>query len=157
MRTSSTRTVVVAVAAAITGSVFVARAPRVEAAANAQKVAQKAAPKIAWRKSFASALAEARRTRKPLLIDFNAVWCAPCKELDRKTFSSAVVVAQSRRFVAVKVDVDKEPKIATRYGVQALPTVAVLKPNGTMSSQFFGFRDAAYTVNFLRNAAKKAR
>ena len=157
MRTSSNQIAIVAVAAAIITSIFAARAPQAGAAPQAQVTAQKAAPKIAWRKSFASALAEAKRTKKPLLVDFNAVWCAPCKELDQKTFSNAVVVAESRLFVAVKVDIDKEPKIADRYRVQGLPTVAVLKSNGTMSSQFMGFRDAAYAVNFLRNAAKKAR
>lgn len=152
MRTSNTRIALLAIAATITGSVFATRAPRVEAAP-----VKKSAPKIAWRKSFASALAEARRTKKPLLVDFNAVWCAPCHQLDRETFSNATVVAVSRNFIPVKVDVDKEPKIAARYNVQAMPTVAVMKPNGAMSSQFLGFRDAAYTVNFLRNAAKKAR
>ena len=157
MRTSSTRIAVFAVCAAIVGSVFATRAPQVEAAPDVKVAAQKAAPKIAWRKSFAAALAEARRTRKPLLVDFNAVWCAPCKELDQKTFTNSTVVAVSRNFIPVKVDVDKEPKIAAKYKANALPTVAVLKSNGKMSSQFLGFRDAAYTVNFLRNALKKAR
>lgn len=157
MRTSSTRIAILAVAATSIGSVFATRAPQAEAASATKSATAKSAPKIAWRKSFASALAEAKRTKKPILVDFNAVWCAPCKELDQKTFSNATVVTVSRNFIPVKVDVDQEPKIAARYGVRALPTVAVLKANGAMSSQFLGFRDAAYAVNFLRNALKKAR
>ena len=152
MRTSSTRIAVTVIDAMDSASVVLARVPQAEAVPTAKN-----APRIAWRSLFAVAQAEARRSGKPLLVDFNAVWCAPCKELDRRTFSNAAVIAQSQHFVAVKVDVDKEPKIAARYKIRALPTVAVLKPNGAMLSQFLGFRNAQQTVNFLKNARKKAR
>lgn len=111
---------------------------------------------IAWQKTMSSALKEAKRTGKPIMVDFHATWCGPCKDLDAKTFSNAAVIKESKRWVAVKVDVDKEPKIAQRYKVQAMPTVAFLKPDGTLADNFVGFRDATETVKLMKAVHPKA-
>ena len=113
--------------------------------------------RIAWRTSFAAAQSEARRTGKPILVDFTAAWCTNCKALDTRTYTDANVIRESRKFVAVKVDTDKDPQTALRYRVSSLPVVAVLKADGTFSSAFLGFRDAKGTVQFLQSAYAKAR
>ena len=123
------------------------------------KSSTRTAPKarIAWRTSFAAAQAEAKRSGKPILVDFTAEWCTNCKALDAKTYTDANVIRESKKFVAVKVDTDKDTATAKKYRVSSLPVVAVLKADGTMSSAFLGFRDAKGTVSFLQTAYAKAR
>ncbi|HVF84791.1 MAG TPA: thioredoxin family protein [Abditibacteriaceae bacterium] len=117
----------------------------------------KSSTRIVWRTSFQAAQAEARRTGKPILVDFTADWCTNCKVMDAKTYTDANVIRESKKFVAVKVDTDKDTATAKKYRVSSLPVVAVLKPNGAMSSAFLGFRDAKGTASFLQTAYAKAR
>jgi len=119
--------------------------------------APKSSTRITWRTSFAAAQAEAKRTNKPLLVDFTAAWCTNCKALDARTYTDANVIRESKKFVAVKVDTDKDTATAKKYRVSSLPVVAVLKADGTMSSAFLGFRDAKGTTSFLQTAYAKAR
>lgn len=83
---------------------------------------------------FDTALARARAEGRPVMIDFFAEWCAACKELDHKTYVADPVVAESGRFVNIKVDgTNEEDVIATlyeRFGVLGLPTVAFVGSDG---------------------------
>ena len=82
---------------------------------------------------FAESLRSARAEKKPLMVDVYAVWCGPCKQLDRITFADPDVGKWAkRRLVAVKVDAEKGEgrRIAMRYGVAAFPTVLFLSPDG---------------------------
>ncbi len=111
---------------------------------------------IAWQKTMSSALKEAKRTGKPIMVDFHATWCGPCKMLDAQTFSNAAVIKESRRWVAVKVDGDKEPALVKKYQVRGFPTVAFLKPDGTIAGGFEGFQDAPATVKMMKATHPKA-
>jgi thiol:disulfide interchange protein DsbD len=80
------------------------------------------------------ALASARASRKPVMIDFFAEWCAACKELDRATYIAPQVVAESERFVRIKVDgttgQDALDALYQRFGIEGLPTVAFVSSGG---------------------------
>jgi thioredoxin:protein disulfide reductase len=80
------------------------------------------------------ALAQARASGKPVMIDFFAEWCAACKELDRATYVAPGVVAESARFVRIKVDgtngQDALDALYQRFGVEGLPTVAFVSSRG---------------------------
>lgn len=84
-----------------------------------------------WREDFLEARAEAVAMKRPYLIDFGADWCGACKELERDTFADPGVVAESRRFTTIRVDLS--PRVETpekwallrEYGQSGLPFVVV--------------------------------
>ncbi|MDP1824985.1 MAG: cytochrome c biogenesis protein CcdA [Archangium sp.] len=84
--------------------------------------------------TFDEVLAKAKADCKPVMIDFFAEWCAACKELDHLTYVAPEVIAESKRFVTVKVDGTNESDVTDqmykRFGVKGLPTVAFIDPMG---------------------------
>lgn len=76
---------------------------------------------------------------KPVIVDFFASWCGPCKMFAPVLEAFA---ADHGEIETVKVDVDKNPEIARRYGIMSIPTVmlfkngeAVAKKVGAMSEE----------------------
>lgn len=79
--------------------------------------------------------AKIARAKKPVVIDFYATWCLPCKELDEKTFPDKRVASELGRFVRVKADLtapeDPQTKALTRqYAILGVPTIVFLDANG---------------------------
>lgn len=91
-----------------------------------------AAGKISWQTNFESAMAAAKRSGKPMFVDFYATWCGPCKALDAKVFPDARVVQAARSYVMVKVDGDKRPDLVKKYGIQGYPSLAFFSPSGKL-------------------------
>ncbi len=85
---------------------------------------------VRWVESFEAAKAEAAASGKPLFIDFHATWCGPCKQMERKVFPRQEAADALADWVAVKVDVDKHRQIAYDFGVEAVPTLIALSPQG---------------------------
>src|SRR5215210_963695 len=83
----------------------------------------------------------------PVLIDLWAAWCGPCRMV------SPVVDEIARdyggRLKVAKVDVDAEPAIAQRFGVQSIPMLVVVK-NGDVVAQAIGARPKAQLVQALQ-------
>jgi len=93
-------------------------------------------PGVAWQPYSDQVLAEARKTGKPVIIDFYADWCAPCRELEEVTFHDPEVVKQSKQdFVMVKIDLTRKGNpvhedLLSRFGVKGVPTVVFLDRQG---------------------------
>jgi thiol:disulfide interchange protein DsbD len=90
---------------------------------------------IQWYPYSESMLSLAMKEAKPIFIDFYADWCAPCKELDEKTYSAPEVVARSRNFVMLKVDLTSadDPQsemLREKYQARGVPTLVFLEPDG---------------------------
>ncbi|MFQ5750094.1 MAG: thioredoxin family protein [Planctomycetota bacterium] len=88
---------------------------------------------------YREALARARRENKPLLIDFGAAWCAPCKRFQSETLGDPRVAALLPRLVVLAVDTDQEPGLARAFGVAAIPDVLLAGPEGTILQRWNGF------------------
>lgn len=87
----------------------------------------------------------------PIIVDFHAQWCGPC------VMMSNVLGVVSKKLqgavTCVKIDADKYPSLAARYGVQALPTCILFK-DGKVLDKVEGFMPAAPLqdrVNFRLN------
>jgi thioredoxin-related protein len=85
---------------------------------------------VRWVTDLKAAQKEAARSKRPLLLDFRATWCAPCQAMERETFTDPTVKALLQRMVCVRIDVDEQPAVAQSYGVQSIPRLVVLPPTG---------------------------
>lgn len=124
-----------------------------EAVSNAPREEAADPTRITWQPSFEAAVKKANAEGKPVMVDFFAEWCGACKTMDAQTYPDANVVAASREFVNVKVDVDKRQDIAAIYGITSLPTIAWLRGDGKPVGGIMG----AYPPNDFIAAMRQAQ
>ena len=83
---------------------------------------------------------------KPVVCDFFATWCGPCKMF--APVMEQVAEEYADKAVFVKVDVDECNDLAVRYGIMSIPFVAVFK-GGEMTAKTLGFMPKAQFEDFL--------
>jgi thioredoxin 1 len=82
----------------------------------------------------------------PVLIDFHAQWCGPCKILGPRL--EKAVAKQKGRIAMAKVDIDDHTDLAIEYGVSAVPTVIAMR-GGDVIDQFVGLKDDDQLDSFV--------
>ncbi len=85
-------------------------------------------------------------TQHPVLVDFWAPWCAPCKQLT--PIIEKVVAAENGRVTLAKVNTDEQSQLAAIFGVRSLPTVMLIK-NGQPVDGFMGAQPEAVVREWL--------
>ena len=89
--------------------------------------------RVEWRSWEPSAFEEAAASDVPILLSLTATWCAPCHEMDARTFAEPRIAANvNDGFVPIRVDVDRHPRVRERYNMGGFPTVAFLTPSGEL-------------------------
>ena len=89
--------------------------------------------------------AEVLHSEKPVLLDFWASWCGPC----RMVSPLIEEIADERTDIRVgKVNVDENPELASRFGVMSIPTLVVVK-NGQITNRSVGARPKAQILELL--------
>ena len=90
----------------------------------------------------------------PLLIDFWAPWCGPCRMMAPEFERAAALLEPAVRLV--KINVDEEPALAARFRVQSIPTLA-LAFEGSELARAAGARSAPQLVEWTRAALAQAK
>ena len=80
---------------------------------------------------------EVLESDKPVLVDFWATWCGPCRMLAPTV--SAIAEEKADSLKVGKVDVDEEPELARRFGIMSIPTLILFK-EGKPVKQTMGFQ-----------------
>ncbi|MEO5895518.1 MAG: thioredoxin fold domain-containing protein [Vicinamibacterales bacterium] len=110
-------------------------------------VAMTAAPlradgQMTWERDLGKASETARKSNRPMLLEFWSVTCEPCKVLDETVFPDERVGAAFKNLHAVRVDVDKQPDVARKYNVNGTPTLLLTDSYGTELFRYTGLLPA---------------
>lgn len=97
-----------------------------------------------WLRDFNSARQRAAAEQKPIILDFGTAACFWCKKLDVTTFRDPDVVKRlGEKFIAVKIDADKDSTLAQHLKISSYPTLVFAAPDGRILGQHVGYVDIA--------------
>jgi thioredoxin 1 len=98
--------------------------------------------------------AEVLASEMPVVVDFWAAWCGPCRMVAPELEALA---ADRRDLKVVKVDVDANPSIAARYGIQGIPTLALFRDGKPVATSVGAKPRRAFEADLGLDADASAR
>ena len=110
--------------------------------------------------TFAQALAKAKAEGKPLFVDFYAVWCGPCKKMEKQIFTQPEVGEYfNKHFIALQLDAEKPENVdvAKTYKVEAFPTLGIFDGEGKALSINVGYMNAQELMAMAKTAVGEVK
>ena len=114
-----------------------------------------------------NAMAESQRNGKPVMIDFNADWCPPCRRMKEEVFQNGAHASAVQTLVIPVSVVDRAREdgrnppdiedLQRRYQIDAFPTLIVFSPASGRVMRTKGYGDAEATVSWITEAARSVR
>jgi thiol:disulfide interchange protein DsbD len=121
------------------------------------------AGQIHWSEYSENKILDAKEQNIPVIIDFFADWCVPCKEMDAFTFSQPEVVEMSKRFTMLKVDLTTESslqakELKSKFNIKGVPTLVFLNANGEELTDLrvVGFLDKEELLPIMQSVINKS-
>jgi thiol:disulfide interchange protein DsbD len=116
--------------------------------------AAKPAAQLAFDPYDAAVLKHARAANKPVVIDFSADWCVPCREMRRTTFRDPAVIEAASHFVRLQADItdrnNRNTQLALQYAIKGVPTTVFIDKHGRILKREVGYLNSRRFLLDLR-------
>ncbi|GMV93372.1 MAG: hypothetical protein AMXMBFR82_31500 [Candidatus Hydrogenedentota bacterium] len=110
-----------------------------------------------WFDSYDEGIAAAQAADKPVLLDFTAEWCVWCRKMEEDVFSDPKVQAALEDFVCIRVDTEKDPRVAMAYQIRSLPRFVMLNIFGEVTVDRTGYMPVEVFLDALADGRAGAR
>ena len=116
--------------------------------------AGKPSVQLAFHPYDAAILRQARAANKPVVIDFSADWCVPCREMVRTTFRDPAVIQAASHFVRLQADItdrsNRNTQLAMQYEIKGVPTTVFIDKHGRILKREVGYLSSHRFLSDLR-------
>lgn len=120
------------------------------ALATERATSEQAPPPIKWRKWNEKLFRDAKQTKRYIVLDLNARWCHWCHFMEKRTYAHPEVRrVVDAGYLAVKVDQDANPDLASRYGDWGWPATIIFDPDGKEVAKLQGFQRPSLMYRIL--------
>lgn len=109
-----------------------------------------------WGTNYTAAIFAMTAAQRPALIYFTATWCGPCQLMTRLTLTDPAVAQTLSAVQCVALDIDQHPDLATKYGVNAVPTLILLSTAQSEAERITGFQATGDFMHWLTNGIAQA-
>ncbi|HSR70696.1 MAG TPA: thioredoxin family protein [Acidobacteriota bacterium] len=104
---------------------------------------------VEWVRHYGTGLEQAKELGRPVIIEFWADWCPPCRQMEREVWPDDKVVELSKKFVLISVDTDRDNGTARRFQVNVLPTIVFADPWGNAINRHEGYLHANSLISMM--------